>query len=54
MLLAVSDETARSYVGDILAKRREERAAKVYRLSKLGWTQAEIGAVMEVKQGNSL
>lgn len=50
-MLAVSDETARSYVGDMLAKRREERAAKALRLSLLGWTQAEIGTRLGVTQG---
>lgn len=47
--LAVSDETIRSYVGHILAKRREERAAKAERLSRLGWTQAEIATALGVK-----
>ena len=49
-MLAVSDETARSYVGDILAKRREERSAKAWRLSSLGWSQSEIGKVLGVTQ----
>ena len=46
--LGVSDETARSYVGDILAKRREERASKAYRLSRLGWTQKAIAEALGV------
>lgn len=48
--MGVSDETARSYVGDILAKRREERAAKAYRLAKLGWTQKSISRTLGCSQ----
>ncbi len=37
--------TVYDWVGDILAREKEERAAKVLRLSCLGWTQAEIAPV---------
>lgn len=49
--LGLSDETVRGYIGDILAKRREERSAKAERLRRLGWTQAEIGDALGVTQG---
>ena len=41
-LLGITQQTVSGYVSDILAKRREERRAKVLRLTMLGWTQAEI------------
>ena len=46
--LAVSRTTARNYVGDILAKRREERAAKAFRLSSLGWAKTDIATALGV------
>ena len=36
------------WVGHILSREREERRAKVLRLSMLGWTNSEIGELLGV------
>lgn len=41
--LAVSQSTVSKWISDIIAKRKADRNAIIYRLSRLGWTQERIG-----------
>lgn len=41
--LGVSESTVSRWVSHITSRARQERSSKAWRLSKLGWTQAEIG-----------
>lgn len=47
-LLGIKQQRVSEFVGDILAVRREERKAKAQRLHRLGWTQDEIAARLDV------
>ena len=47
-LLGIKQQRVSEFVGDILAVRREERKAKVQRLSRLGWTQQDIADRLDV------
>lgn len=49
-LLGVNEGTVSTFVSDILARRREERASKALRLSLLGWTQAQIAERLGVDE----
>ena len=46
--MGVSERTVYDWVGHILSREREERRAKVLRLSMLGWTNSEIGELLGV------
>jgi DNA methylase len=46
--MGIAQRTVYDWVGHILSKEREERQAKVLRLSMLGWTQQEIAERLEV------
>ncbi len=46
--MGVSERTVYDWVGHILSREREERRAKVLRLSMLGWTQEEVAALLGV------
>lgn len=48
--LGVSKSTVYRWVSHILARERADRDAKAWRLSMLGWTQTEIGALLGVSQ----
>jgi len=49
-VLGLKQPTISGYVSDLIAKRREERRAKVLRLAMLGWTQREIAERLGVDQ----
>lgn len=51
--LGVSQPTVSGYVKDILARKTEERASIIARLSLLGWTQEEIGEAVGCSQDNA-
>jgi len=48
--LGVSQRTVYRWVSHIINKGKAERAVKAWRLSMLGWTQAEVGERLGVKQ----
>jgi transcriptional regulator with XRE-family HTH domain len=48
--LGVAQQTVQGWVGDIVNRGLEERRAKAFRLSKLGWTQEQIASRLEVSQ----
>jgi len=47
-MLGVSQPTVNKWVRHIVERRREERRAKAWRLSQLGWTQREIAEALSV------
>lgn len=49
--LGVSKSTVYRWVSHILEREKADRASKAWRLSKLGWTQSEIGNKLGVTQG---
>ena len=48
--MGVGQRTVYDWVGHILSREREERQAKVLRLSMLGWTQDDIASHLDVSQ----
>ena len=46
--MGIGERTVYDWVGHILSRDREERQAKVLRLSMLGWTQQEIATLLDV------
>lgn len=48
--LGLANQTVFGWVGDIVNKGLEDRRAKVMRLTRLGWSQAEIAALLDVSQ----
>lgn len=48
--MGLGKATVYDWAGHILSREREERQAKVLRLSMLGWTQQEIAAHLDVSQ----
>lgn len=48
--LGVARQTVQGWVGDIVNRGLEERRSKVDRLTRLGWTQADIAALLNVSR----
>jgi len=49
--LGVSKRTAYNYLSDLIAKKREGQLSQISVLSRLGWTQQEIGEAVKLTQG---